>query len=165
MARVVRFLLAVGASVGLVGIACVAVLVFAWGRSSDPDLLDPAFRAPAFALLARADAATAGSYTVAETARPAWRQDGLFSLSRATGLTLTKSTSAQGCHVPKRGWNGARAMDVVATGSADEQRTFYLYLKDHARAHGLRSGATFGKPAPNALGWDPGHLELPGCAR
>jgi hypothetical protein len=143
----------------------VGMLLFAVGRERDTELLDPAFRKPALTLLAKAEKATGGGYEIGETARPAWRQDALYELSRIPFVTLTKVPSARACHVTKAAWDGARAMDVVATGDSEQRHAFYLYLKEHAARHGLRSGGTFGKPGSGELGWDPGHIELPGCTK
>jgi hypothetical protein len=150
---------------GVAVAALVGVLVFAVGRDTDPERLDPTFRSAAFALLERAASVTGGGWAIGETARPAWRQDALFTISRLPGVTLTRVSSQRACHVPKRKWRGAKAIDVDPSGTGDQRRAFYLYLKEHARAHGLRSGGSFGDPGPGELGWDPGHLELPGCSK
>ncbi|MSP55869.1 MAG: hypothetical protein EXR69_09745 [Myxococcales bacterium] len=146
----VAFALFVGFSVGF--------------RQDDLDALDPAFRTRAVALLDDAAREAGTNWVAIETARYAWRQQALYEVTRASRhkLLLTKVPPSRACHVSKVGWGGARAVDVRPSG---HDHAFYLYLRDHAKAHGLRSGAGFGKPRGDALGWDPGHLEMPGCAR
>lgn len=147
------------------GVAFALFVGFGVGfRQDDLDALDPAFRSRAVALLDEAAHASGTEWVAIETARYAWRQAALYEVTRASHQTLllTKVPPERACHVTKVGWGGARAVDVRPRG---HDHAFYLYLRDHAKAHGLRSGAGFGKPRGDALGWDPGHLELPGCAR
>ena|SRR3990167_9742313 len=83
-------------------------------------------------------------------------------------------------HVPRKGWGGARACDIIEEGKGwNSSRTFWLKLGSSAISHGLNWGGFFGLNTAQKealirdikarkwntsvkVGWDVAHIEWKG---
>ena len=76
---------------------------------------------------------------------------------------------SKGCHNHTvKGKPSSLAIDMhMFSGSMESKAKFYQRLRELARSKGLKSGGDFDKSNPlwakYDLGWDPGHVEIPGC--
>lgn len=161
-----------GAFIAVVGWTAPWVALCPGIQSRDLDTIDESLAGKVKSIMKTLDK-EGFDYSVSSVYRSPKKQMCYYEISqvvkKVTGQNgLTGTTKS--CHNNTvNGKPASLAIDIHKfSGSMDKKAQFYLRLRELARAKGLTSGGDYRKSNPMwakyDLGWDPGHVEIKGCA-